>query len=148
MIHVDLVRHAEQEEVDQPWDVCLAALALDDLDDLVVRRGVELDEYFADHADPRLRAVVSQGKRIEGLNRVLAKLVETRAIRMREDCLGSSHEALIQALCRALPRLVRARAIQQLHDHIPINQAVEGMQQDVRRQHVKARVVLIKAKGG
>ena len=40
----DAARRTEQEELDEPRHHGLAALALDDVDDLVVRRGVELHQ--------------------------------------------------------------------------------------------------------
>ena len=66
----------------------LAALALDLIDDLVVRRGMELHEDLADHADARFGALALQGKRVE----ILHDLATVRF-----------HSAARQARVRAAP---------------------------------------------
>ena len=58
-------RDAEQEKLDEARHNGLASLALDHVDDLVVRRGVELHQNLAHDADARLGALALQRQRIE-----------------------------------------------------------------------------------
>ena len=119
-MRVDRVGETKQEEVDQARNVGLAALGLDDLDQLIVGRWVELNQNLADDADAWLLAVVDHGQAVKQLDGTLALLVEFLA-RNSVDlgaCIG--HELVIQLVCRALDGLVWTHAIQQLHDQVAV----------------------------
>ena len=111
-MRVDRVGEAKQEEVDQAWNVSLAALGLDDLDQLVVSRWVELNQNLANDANAWLLAVVDHGQAVKQLNGTLALLIEflTRNSVDLGTCIG--HELVIQLVCRALNSLVGTHAVQ------------------------------------
>ena len=69
-------RDAEQEELDETRHNGLAALALDHVDDLVVRRGVELHQNLAHHADAWLGALALQRQRVEVFHDLLHRALE------------------------------------------------------------------------
>ena len=64
----DAAGDAEQEELDEPGHHGLAALALDDVHDLVVGRGMELHEDLPHHAHAGLGALAGQRQGVEVLH--------------------------------------------------------------------------------
>ena len=148
-VGVDRVGHAKEEEVHQARDVGLAALLLDDLDHLVVGRGVELDEDLAHHAHARLGAVVLQRQRLEGVDGALAELVEAAARRRGggDQSLGLGHHAVVERIGGAGLGLVGAAAVEQLHDEVAVEQGVDRLDQDLGLEDGEARVLLVQAGG-
>ena len=120
LVCVDRVGEAKQEEVDQTRNVSLAAFGLDDLDQLIVGRWVELNQNLADDADAWLLAVIDHGQAVKQLDGTLALLVEFLA-RNSVDlgaCIG--HELVIQLICGTLDCLVGTNTIQQLHNQVAV----------------------------
>ena len=123
-VHVHLVRDAKQEEVHKAGHVRLAALVLDDLHHLVVRRRVELHQDLAHHAHARLAAVVHQGQPVERADGVLAQAIELATPHTADLGLHAAHEELVLAVRRALLRLVRTGAVQALHQQVSVEKGV------------------------
>lgn len=98
---------AEQEELDKPGHHGLAALALDDVHDLVVGRRVELHEDLAHHAHAGFRALARQGQRVEVLHDAAHRAAELRlAHAALELVLAGVHPVLEQAVRAARLHLV------------------------------------------
>ena len=120
LVCVDRVGEAKQEEVDQTRNVSLAAFGLDDLDQLIVGRWVELNQNLADDADAWLLAVIDHGQAVKQLDGTLALLVEFLARNSVDLGTCISHELVIQLICGALDRLVGTNTIQQLHNQVAV----------------------------
>ncbi len=148
-VGVDCVGHAKEEEVHEPRDVGLAALLLDDLDHLIVGRGVELHEDLAHHADARFRAVAQERQRLEGVDRALAEVVEAAARRRGggDEALGVGHHAVVERVGGARLGLVGAHAVEELHDEVAVEQGVDGLDQDLGLEDREARILLVQAGG-
>ena len=112
LVRVDRVGEAKQEEVDQARNVGLAALGLDDFDQLIVGRWVELNQNLADDANTWLLAVVDHWQAVKQLNGTLALLVEFLARNSVDLGACISHELVIQLICGTLNGLVGTHAIQ------------------------------------
>ena len=145
LVCVDRVGEAKQEEVDQAWNVSLAALGLDDLDQLVVSCWVELNQNLADDADAWLLAVVDHGQAVKQLNGTLALLVEFLARNSVDlgTCIG--HELVIQLICGTLNGLVGTNAIQQLHNQVAVQERVNCLDKQIGLEQLESWVVLVKA---
>ena len=138
----------------------LAILRFDDVDDMVVRIRLVFDEDLADHADAHLARHVLQRQSVEALHdlsgehgvRQVAAL-EPRGLRgrLREavvfERLAHDHvPLLVQAVRRALLHLVRAHAVQALHEQVAEDQRLDGAVQQ-RGRHLEARIVLQALRG-
>ena len=148
LVRVDRVGEAKQEEVDQAWNVGFAAFGLDDLDQLIVGRWVELNQNLADDADAWLLAVIDHGQAVKQLDGTLALLVEFLARNSVDLGACISHELVIQLVCRALDGLVWTHAIQQLHDQVAVQERVNCLDQQVRLEQLESWVILVKAGSG
>ncbi len=149
VLHVDLVGEAKEEEVHQAGHVGLAALVLDHAHHLVVGRGMELDQNLAHHAHARLAAVVDQRQLVEGVDGVLAQLVEALAASLAQLHPGARHEGVMQLVGRAGHGLVGTGAVQALHHDVAVQQSPHGLDQQAGvGQRLEAGVVLVQAHGG
>ena len=96
----------EQEELDESRNHGLAALALDLVDDLVVRRGMELHQDLADHADARLGALALQGSVSKSSTICLTVFLNRRASRpfRAAPCTSPSNDRTGSSRFAAPPR--------------------------------------------
>ena len=146
-LHVDGAREAKEEEVDKAGHVGLAAFGLDDLDQLVVGRGVELDENLSHHAHARLGAVVHKRNLVEGGDGLLADLLEAALVERVHGLLHAGHELVMQRVDRALLGLVRTRAVDALHHEVAVEKHVDGLGEKNRVLDRPAGVVFVQARG-
>ena len=145
LVCVDRVGEAKQEEVDQTWNVGLAALGLDDLDQLIVGRWVELNQNLTDNADAWLLAVVDHRQAVKQLDSALALLIEFLARNSVNLGARIGHELIIQLVCRALNGLVGTHTIQQLHDQVAVQQRIDCLDEQVGLEQLEAWIILVKA---
>ena len=111
-MRIDCIRETKQEEVHQTRDVSFTTLGLNDLDQLVVGRWVELNQNLTDNANTWLLSIVHHRQTIKQLNGALALLVKFLARNSIDLGTRISHELVIQLICRALDSLVWTYAIQ------------------------------------
>ena len=120
------IEHAEEEEVDEAGNVCLAALVFDDLHDLVVCRGVELDEDFAHHAHARLATKINAGERVEVMDDLVYDALDVLPLELAYILFEIIHPLAKERLCTARLLLVRTHAIQTHHEQIAQDERRHG----------------------
>ena len=140
------VAHGVQEEVEQARYHGLAALTLDDIDHVVVGRGVELDQDLADHAHARLGALAHKRHGIERADGLTRKLGVVVAVELGRQLAGTRHVLLVERVGGTGRGLVRATAVEHLHHHVTKEHRVHGLLKQ-RRRNLKAGVVLAERHG-
>ena len=124
----------------------LAILGFDDVDHMVVRVRLVLDEDLADHADAHLAWDVTQRQIVEGLHDLLGQHVVRQVPLPDARRLGGglgiavvfdgfAHDGvpqLVQLVGRALLHFVRAHAVEALHEQVAQNQRLDGTVQQGR----------------
>ena len=126
---IDATGHGVEEEVEKIRDHRFAALGLDDLDDLVVRSGVELDEDLPHDADARLAPVVHQGQHVEVMHDPTGICGETLLVVTGEASLAMLFPPCDERIGGAGLGLVGTRAVEALHEQVgdqrPVDRLVE-----------------------
>ena len=140
------VAHGVQEEVEQARYHGLAALALDDIDHVVVGRGVELDQDLADHAHARLGALAHKRHGIERADGLAAQLGVVVTVKLGRQLAGTRHVLLVERVGGTGRGLVRATAVEHLHHHVTKEHRVDCLLKQ-RRRNLKAGVVLAERHG-
>ena len=140
------VAHGVQEEVEQTRHHGLAALALDDIDHVVVGRGVELDQDLADHAHARLGALAHKRHGIERADGLAAQLGVVVTVKLGRQLAGTRHVLLVERIGGTGRGLVRAASVEHLHHHVTKEHRVHGLLKQ-RRRNLKAGVILAERHG-
>ena len=135
------ITHGVQEEVEQARHYGLAALALDDIDHVVVGCGVELDQDLADHAHARLGALAHKRHGVERADGLAAQPGVVVAVKLGRQLAGAGHALLGERVGGTGRGLVRAAAVEHLHHHIAKEHRVDCLLKQ-RRRNLKAGVVL------
>ena len=118
------------------------SLTFDDVDDLVVRGGMELHQDLAHHTHTRLQPLAGQRQRIEVFYDAAHRLLELAALQATAQLrLARRHPVVEQAVRAAFLDLVRTRAVQRHHQQVAVEDGVRGLQQHGRR-HLEAGVAL------
>ena len=112
------VGQAKQEEVHQTRDVCLAAFGLDLLNQLIIGRGVELDQDLAHNAHARLAAKVNAGQLVKLLDDLGVELFSLAQLHAGDVVFEVVHPLAEQLLRAAGHRLVGADTVEQHHHQI------------------------------
>ncbi len=112
------VGQAKQEEVHQTGHVCLAAFGLDLLYDLVVGRGVELDQNLSHNTHARLAAKVHAGQLVKLLDDLGVELFGLAQLHAGDVVFDVVHPFAEQSLRAASNSLVRTHAVQKHHHQI------------------------------
>ena len=140
------VAHGVQEEVEQARHHGLAALALDNVDHVVVGRGMELDQDLADHAHARLGALAHERHSVERANGLTAQLGVVMPVELGRQLAGARHVLLVERVGGTGRCLVRAAAVEHLHHHVTKEHRVDCLLKQ-RRRNLKAGVVLAERHG-
>ena len=135
------VAHGVQEEVQQARHHGLAALALDNVDHVVVGCGVELDQDLADHAHARLGALTHERHGVERADGLAAQLGVVVAVELGRQLAGARHVLLVECVGGTGRSLVWTTAIKHLHHHVAKEHRVDCLLKQ-RRRNLKAGVVL------
>ena len=133
------VAHGVQEEVEQARYHGLAALALNDIDHVVVGRGMELDQDLANHAHARLGALAHERHGVERADGLAAQLGVVVTVEL-------GHVLLVERIGGTGRGLVRAAAVEHLHHHVAKEHRVDCLLKQ-RRRNLKAGVVLAERHG-
>ena len=118
----------------------LAILGFDDVDHVVVRVRLVLDKNLADHADTHLARDVAQRQIVEGLHDLLGQHVIRQIALLDARRLGCglgiavmldglTHDGvpqLVQLVGRTFLHLIRAYAVEALHEQVAQNQRLDG----------------------
>ena len=140
------VAHGVQEEVEQARHYGLAALALDDIDHVVVGRRVELDQDLANHAHARLGTLAHERHGVERADGLAAQLGVVVTVELGRQLAGARHVLLVERIGGTGRCLVRATAVEHLHHHVAKEHRVDRLLEQSRR-NLKARVVLAERHG-
>ena len=140
------VTHGVQEEIEQARYYGLAALALDNVDHVVVGCGMELDQDLADHAHARLGTLAHERHGIERADGLAAQLGVVVAVELRRQLASARHVLLVECVRRTGRGLVRTAAVEHLHHHVAKEHRVHGLLKQ-RRRNLKAGVVLAQRHG-
>ena len=140
------IAHGIQEEVEQARHHGLAALALNDIDHVVVGRGMELDQDLADHAHARLCALAHKRHGVERADGLATQLGVVVPVELRRQFAGARHVLLVECVGGAARGLVRTAAVEHLHHHVAKEHRVHGLLEQ-RRRNLKAGVVLAERHG-
>ena len=135
------VAHGVQEEVEQARYHGLAALALNDIDHVVVSRGMELDQDLTDHAHARLGALAHERHGVERADGLAAQLGVVVAVELGRQLAGARHVLLVECVGSTGRGLVRAAAVEHLHHHVAKEHRVDCLLKQ-RRRNLKAGIVL------
>ena len=112
------VAHGVQEEVEQARYHGLAALALDDIDHVVVGRGMELDQDLTDHAHARLSTLAHKRHGVERADGLAAQLGVVVTVKLGRQLAGARHVLLVERVGGTGRGLVRATAVEHLHHDV------------------------------
>ena len=118
----------------------LAILGFDDVDHVVVRVRLVLDKNLADHADTHLARDVAQRQCIKGFHDLLGQHVIRQIALLDARRLGCglgiavmldglTHDGvpqLVQLVGRTFLHLIRAYAVEALHEQVAQNQRLDG----------------------
>ena len=140
------VAHGVQEKVEQTRHHGLAALALDDIDHVVVGCGMELDQDLADHAHARLGTLAHERHGVERADGLAAQLGVVVAVELGRQLAGSCHVLLVERVGSTGRGLVRAAAVEHLHHHVTKEYRVDCLLEQCRR-NLKSRVILAQRHG-
>ena len=97
-LHIYLVAHAKQEEVEQSRNIGFAAFGLNNLNNLVVCGWMELYKNLSNNTNARLGTVIYQRQRIECLNGFTTEVVEATALDGGEQIACTRHEGVVQSI--------------------------------------------------
>ena len=140
------VAHGVQEKVEQTRHHGLAALALDDIDHVVVGCGMELDQDLADHAHARLGTLAHERHGVERADGLAAQLGVVVAVKLGRQLASARHVLLVERVGGTGRGLVRAATVEHLHHHVTKEHRVDRLLEQ-RRRNLKARVVLAERHG-
>ena len=124
----DAAHDAEQEELDEARHDSFATFALDHLNDLIVRSGMEFHQDLAHNAHARFGSLAYERQRIEVLDDAPARLGKLVAVRSLAHLgFANIHPMVEQTLRCARFGFIGARTIERHHEQVAIRKRVHGL---------------------